>query len=99
MSKKTFPENGDRSFEPVAVVGQSVATAALPALTQLWAEGKANEVNRALSTTLRATLAMGLTMAAGFFVLANPIVTVLYERGVDQFPRAHADTRVRGLPG
>jgi putative peptidoglycan lipid II flippase len=66
---------------PVAVVGQSVATAALPALTQLWAEGKANEVNRALSTTLRATLAMGLTMAAGFFVLANPIVTVLYERG------------------
>jgi putative peptidoglycan lipid II flippase len=66
---------------PVAVVGQSVATAALPALTQLWAEGKATEVNRALSTTLRATLAMGVTMAAGFFVLAEPIVTVLYERG------------------
>jgi len=66
---------------PVGVVGQAVGTAALPALTQLWAEGKKNQLNRILVETLQATLSVAALAGFFFFVFAEPTIVVLFERG------------------
>jgi len=66
---------------PVAVVGQAIATAALPTLSRLWVERKKEELDAAVLGTLRAGLALALLAAAAFFVLAEPVVAAVYERG------------------
>jgi putative peptidoglycan lipid II flippase len=66
---------------PVAVVGQAVATAALPALSQLFSEGKSRELDRVLLATLRGALALACLGAAAAVALAEPIVTLVFERG------------------
>ena len=66
---------------PVAIAGQAVATAALPALSQLWSEGRREELDRVLLATLRATLGLAVLMACGAFAVAEPTVAILFERG------------------
>ena len=66
---------------PVAVVGQAVATAALPAFSRLWSEGRREELDRALLTTLRTSLGLAVLLAAGAFVVAEPAVALIFERG------------------
>lgn len=66
---------------PVAVVGQAVATAALPTLSRLWTEGRREELDRVLTVTLRASIGLAALSAAVAMVLAEPIVALLYERG------------------
>ena len=66
---------------PVAVVGQAVATAALPSLAALHAEGRHGELDALLMRTLRATLSGAVLLGGAFSVLALPLVRVLYERG------------------
>jgi putative peptidoglycan lipid II flippase len=66
---------------PVAVVGQAIATAALPTLARLWSEGRARELDQALLGALRAGLALAILGAAGAFALAGPIVAFVYQRG------------------
>lgn len=66
---------------PVAVVGQAMATAALPALSALWTAGRREEFQGVLGDCLRAVLALGVLGAVGAAALAEPIVAVLFERG------------------
>jgi putative peptidoglycan lipid II flippase len=66
---------------PVAVVGQAIATAALPALARLWAEGRSEELHGTLLRTLQAGIALAIVGAAGFFVLADPLVRLIYQHG------------------
>jgi putative peptidoglycan lipid II flippase len=66
---------------PVAVVGQALATAALPFLARLHAEGRDGELARVVQETLASGIALALLMGAGLYALADPIVAVLYERG------------------
>lgn len=66
---------------PVAVVGQAIAAAALPALSRLWAEGRPDELNRVVDRTLRAGLVVAILGAAGFGALAWEIVPLIYEHG------------------
>jgi len=66
---------------PVAVVGQAIATAALPALSRLWADGRCVELHRTLLRTLQAGLTFAIVGAAGFFVLASPLVRLIYQHG------------------
>ena len=66
---------------PVAVLGQAVATAALPSLAALHAEGRQADLNGLLARTLRVTLFGAVVLAGGLMVLAGPVVRVLYERG------------------
>jgi putative peptidoglycan lipid II flippase len=66
---------------PVAVVGQAVATAALPTFAQLASEARSGELARTLETTLRAAIALALVGGAALAVLAQPVVTVVFERG------------------
>jgi len=66
---------------PVAVVGQAVATAALPAFSQLRSEGRLPELDRAVLATLRASLGLALLMGAAAWALAEPVTVLLYQRG------------------
>lgn len=66
---------------PVAVAGQSIAVAALPALSRLWSEARVGELNSLLENTLRFALAMALIGAAALFALAVPLVEFVYRHG------------------
>jgi putative peptidoglycan lipid II flippase len=66
---------------PVALVGQAVATAALPTLSRYVAEGKSAELGRLVDRSLQASLALGVLLGAGLFALAGPAVHFVYVRG------------------
>jgi putative peptidoglycan lipid II flippase len=66
---------------PVAVVGQAIAAAALPALSRLYAEGQHAELNRTVLRTLQAGLAIAVLAAGGCYAVAHPLVQVVYQRG------------------
>ncbi len=66
---------------PVAVVGQAIAAAALPTLSRLWAEERLDELNRVVLRTLQVGVVLALFGAAGFVVLARPLVVVMYQHG------------------
>jgi putative peptidoglycan lipid II flippase len=66
---------------PVAVVGQAVATAALPTFSRLASQGRSEELARTFEGTLRAALGLALMGGAALAVLATPVVTVVFERG------------------
>ena len=66
---------------PVAIVGQAVATATLPSLSALHAEGRERELNQILLTTLRGTSVLALMAAGAVFALAHPIIQLAYQRG------------------
>ena len=66
---------------PVAVVGQAIAAAAFPTLSRLWAEGRISELNQLMFRTLQAGLVLSIFCAAGCFVLAEDLVSVVYQHG------------------
>jgi putative peptidoglycan lipid II flippase len=66
---------------PVAVVGQALATAALPTLSRLWAEGRREELDALVLRTLKAGIGVGMLGGAALFALSEPVVRLVYERG------------------
>ena len=66
---------------PVGVVGQALATAALPVLARLWSEGRREELDAVVLDTLRIGLGLSLLSGGALFVLAEPAVQLLYQRG------------------
>jgi putative peptidoglycan lipid II flippase len=66
---------------PVALVGQAVATAALPTLSRYVAEGRREELDGLVNRSLQASLAIGVLLGAGLFALAEPAVAFVYVRG------------------
>ena len=66
---------------PVAVVGQAIAAAALPAMARLWAEDRRHELDALVLRTLQTGLALAVFCAGGFFLFAEEIVTLIYQRG------------------
>lgn len=80
---------------PVALVGQAVATAALPTLSRFVAEGRSAELDRLVNRSLQASLALGVLLGAGLFALAAPAVTFVYVRGA--FTAADAEPVIEAL--
>jgi putative peptidoglycan lipid II flippase len=66
---------------PVAVVGQSIAAAALPTLSRLWAEGRHADLDRVVLRTLQAGLGLAVFGAAAFYVFSPALVRVFYQHG------------------
>ena len=66
---------------PVGIVGQSIATAALPTLAEHASEGQDRELHDTLLGALRAGLSLACLAAAASFVFALAIVTLLYQGG------------------
>ena len=66
---------------PVGIIGQAIATAALPLLARLWSEGRGEELQRTVLDTLRAGAGIAVVVSVALFVFAEPVVVLLYERG------------------
>jgi putative peptidoglycan lipid II flippase len=66
---------------PLAVLVMAVSISALPNLSALYGAGKVSEMKRAYSEALRLTLFVSTPAAVAFIVLAEPIITVLCQRG------------------
>jgi putative peptidoglycan lipid II flippase len=79
---------------PVAVVGQAVATAAMPVFARLYSEGRRDELGRLVLRALQTSLGLGALCAAGVFALARPAVELLYRRGAFSVEDADAVARL-----
>jgi putative peptidoglycan lipid II flippase len=72
----------DRLVEfPLGVFGVAIATAVLPTLSEQAARRDKRALRETLSFALRLTAFVSLPAAVGLYVLCEPIVRVLYERG------------------
>ena len=66
---------------PMALVGISAATGAMPLFAKLAAEGRREELAGHLRTGVELTLLLMIAAGGGLFVLAAPVITVLFEHG------------------
>jgi putative peptidoglycan lipid II flippase len=66
---------------PQGVFAQAVATAAFPTFSTQAAKGQHAEMRSTLAATLRAVLFLALPAAVGLFVLREPLVELLFQRG------------------
>jgi putative peptidoglycan lipid II flippase len=64
-----------------AVIAQSVAIAALPTFSAQHALGKVDEMRSSLASALRGMFLLALPASLGLILLAQPIVSMLFERG------------------
>jgi putative peptidoglycan lipid II flippase len=80
---------------PLGVVGVAVGTALLPALSRQLAAGDAVAARASQNRGLEFALLLTLPAAAALFVVAQPIVAVLFERG--QFSAADTQATAAAL--
>jgi putative peptidoglycan lipid II flippase len=66
---------------PVGIVGQSIATAALPTLARHASDGRDQELDQTLLAALRAGLSLACLAAAASIAFAGPLVLLLYQGG------------------
>ena len=66
---------------PLGVFGVAVATVTLPVLSRVATEGITENFRSVLGAGNRLVLFLTLPSAVGLFVLAEPIISLLYERG------------------
>ncbi len=72
----------DRVYQlPLGVVGIAVAIVLLPELSRALKAGNDTEASNLQNRSVEFSLFLTLPAAAGLFVLAEPVVRVLYERG------------------
>lgn len=72
----------DRIYElPLAVIGIAVGTAILPLLARQVRSGQEDASRATLNRGIEVGLLLTLPAAAGLFVLADPIIAVLFQRG------------------
>lgn len=67
---------------PYAIFAVSIMTALLPSLSELWVRGDAAGFRERLARGIRGSAFVVIPAAAGYLVLARPIVRVLLEHGV-----------------
>lgn len=68
-------------FTVLGVLGQSLGTAAFPTLSALYANGDMEGFARILNRALTGVLFLSIPAGLGMVILADPIITVLLERG------------------
>lgn len=88
---------------PLSTVGIAVGTALLPMLSRAVAAENVDEARSLFSRSLEVTLLLGLPASLALFMLAQPIITVLFEHGEFTADAAHHTARalqgyVIGLP-
>lgn len=67
---------------PQGILGQALGIAAFPTLATLAARSALDEMRQILSDSLRLLLYLGLPISVLLMLLGEPIVTVLFERGL-----------------
>ena len=63
---------------PLGVVGQAVGVASFPFLAQLYSEGKLEELNRTLNSTMKAMILLLVPISALTIAQASPIVYLVF---------------------
>ncbi len=82
---------GDRVLElPQAIIAVSLGSALLPTLSQLFVEGKHQEMLNTAASHLQLLMFLTLPCAVGLFLIAHPLSEALFMRG--QFTQSDADT-------
>ncbi|MBV9695744.1 MAG: murein biosynthesis integral membrane protein MurJ, partial [Gammaproteobacteria bacterium] len=66
---------------PLGIFGVALSTVALPLLARLAARGEQASFRRELAHGLRLALSMTIPASVGLMVLAEPIISVLYQHG------------------
>ncbi|GAB5389068.1 MAG: murein biosynthesis integral membrane protein MurJ [Alphaproteobacteria bacterium] len=66
---------------PLGVIGIAIGTALLPMLSRLIESGDKDGTKAAFSRALEYALLLGLPAAAGLVLLAEPLISTLFERG------------------
>jgi putative peptidoglycan lipid II flippase len=78
----TYIYLADRLLElPLSLVSVSLGTALLPTLSVLWSSGEKQRMTSTANYFLRLNLYMAVPAAIGLFVLARPLIEVLFQRG------------------
>ncbi len=86
----------DRISElPLAVIGIAVGTALLPLLSRQIREGKREESFHSQNRAMELALFLSLPAAVALFVIAQPIISVMFERG--EFTAADTSATFRTL--
>lgn len=67
---------------PQGVIGQGLGIAAFPTLATLAAQQAYVEMRRIISDALRVLLFLGLPITVGLMLLREPLITILFERGL-----------------
>lgn len=67
---------------PIGVFGVAIGTAAIPALSRLAAEENFGKFRTTLSDAIRLVFFLTLPSACGLIVLGEPIIRLIYERGL-----------------
>ncbi len=67
---------------PLGVVGVAVGTALLPLLSRQLRDGDADAANASMNRALEFSLLLSIPAAAALMVIAEPVVVVLFQRGV-----------------
>lgn len=67
---------------PQGIIGQALGIAAFPTLSTLAARQEYDKMRTILNDALRMLLFLGLPVTIWFILLAEPIVTVLFQRGL-----------------
>lgn len=80
---------------PLAVIGIAVGTALLPMLSRHIREGKIEEAYKSQNHAIALALFLSIPAAAALVVLAEPIITVMFERGA--FGAAETDATYKAL--
>ncbi len=74
---------GERLYQfPLGLVGVAVATAVFPTVARRAARGEGELLGSDIATGLRLVLAVALPAAAGLVLLGEPLVGLLFERGL-----------------
>ena len=63
---------------PLGVVGQGVGVASFPFLAQLYSEGKFDELNRLLNSTMKGVIALLVPISAFTMAQSTPIVSLVF---------------------
>ncbi len=67
---------------PQGIIGQALGIAAFPTLSTLAAKEKFDEMRTIINDSLRMLLFLGLPVTIWLILLAEPIITILFERGL-----------------
>ncbi|WP_421951921.1 murein biosynthesis integral membrane protein MurJ [Pelagibacterium sp.] len=74
--------NADRLYQlPLGIIGIAIGTVLLPELSRHLSSGREVEARASQSQALQLSMVLTLPAAVALFVLAEPIVRVLFERG------------------
>ena len=82
-------------YLPIGLFGVSIATAALPAISAMSARGDRDGMRQMVSSGLRMMLMLNVPATVGLVALAEPIVSLIYERG--QFTAADTPATAAAL--